>query len=273
MTAASSGGLTQFLHGGRMQLQFSGSDLVRAVHHSRILRTSEFSTLEAYMADRTPYFYKDPAEIAKAFKEGYFLSAMKEVLCRLPNAKTFQESHFGEILVGVYGEEILGLRRIYSKLAFLTAENANAYKMDVLFYRPDTDPAQFVLAEVKSSMKSASDGLPAGHDKTCFASLFASLNKYGTDDLEFDLAAIKERMSELPDNEREAITNALLPHRERLVQYAGFCVIDRSTHNDGEIARLATRKNQKIFDVDLLCVAELPDVVAATFTALAATVT
>jgi hypothetical protein len=65
----------------------------------------------------------------------------------------------------------------------------------------------------------------------------------------------------------------LLPHRERLVQYAGFCVIDRSTHNDGEIARLATRKNQKIFDVDLLCVTELPDVVGATFTALAAAVT
>jgi hypothetical protein len=263
----------QFLHGGRVQLQFTGASPVRAVHHSRILRTSEFSTLEAYMADRTPYFYKDPAEIAKTFKEGYFLSAVNEVLRRLPSVETFQESHFGEILVGIYGEEILGLRRIYSKLAFLTAENANAYKMDVLFYRPGTDPVQFVLAEVKSSMKSAADGLPAGHDKTCFASLFASLNKYGTDDLEFDLATIKERMSELPAGEREAITNALLPHRERLVQYAGFCVIDHSTHNDGEISRLATQRNQKTFDVDLLCVVELPDVVAATFTALAPAVT
>jgi HamA len=194
------------------------------------------------------------------------------VLRRLPTAETFQESHFGEILVGVYGEEILGLRRIYSKLAFLTAENANAYKMDVLFYRPGTDPVQFVLAEVKSSMKSAAEGLPAGHDKSCFASLFASLNKYGTDDLEFDLAAIKERMSELPADEREAVANALPPHRRRFVQYAGFCVIDRSTHHDGEISRLATQRNQKAFDVDLLCVAELPDVVEATFTALAAAV-
>ena len=272
MTTASSGGLAQFLHGGRMRLHFAGSDPVRAVYHSRILRTSEFSTLEAYMADRTPYFYKDPAEIAKTFQEGYFLSALKEVLLRLPSAKTFQESHFGEILVGVYGEEVLGLRRIYSKLAFLTAENANAYKMDILFYRPGTEPVQFVFAEVKSSTKSAADGLPAGHDTAAFASLFASLNKYGVGDMEFDLAAINERMSDLPAGDAEAIAKALLPHRERFVTYAGFCVIDRSTHNDGEIARLATQRNQKAFEVDVLCVVELPEVVAATFTALTAAV-
>ncbi len=93
-----------------------------------------------------------------SFQEGYFLSAVKEALRKLPTAETFQKSHFGEILVGVYGEEILGLCRVYSKLAFLTAENANAYKMDILFYRPGTDPVQFVFAEVKSSLKSAATG-------------------------------------------------------------------------------------------------------------------
>lgn len=261
----STGGIAQFLHGGRVQLQFDGKRLLRTVHRSELLRTTDSSTLEAYMADRVPYFYKSPNAIADAFAEGYFVSAIKEVLRKLPSAESFQESHFGEILAGVYGEEILGLRRIYSKLALLTAENANAYKMDVLFYRPRTDPIQFVFAEVKSSLKTADDGLPARHDKSCFADLFNSLRRYSSGDLAFDLDRIKERLDDLPEPDRDAIRRALLPHRERMVQYAGFCVIDTSTHDENESAVLGTRRSLKVFDVDLICVAELPAIVDATY--------
>jgi uncharacterized protein DUF1837 len=259
------GGISQFVHGGRMQMTFDGRVLTRAVHRTQIVRSSEISTLEDYMADRVPSFYKNPADIAASFAEGYFVSAIKDALRRLPSAENFQASHFGEILAAVYAEEVLGLGRIYSKLTLLTAENANAFKMDVLLYRPNTEPVQFVLAEVKSSMKTANDGLPARHDKTCFASLFDSLNKYKAGDLEFDLATIKERMQELPDGDREAITRSLLPHQPRHVQYAGFCVIDNSTNDDAESAVLGTRTNAKTFEVDLLCVAELPAVVDATY--------
>lgn len=259
------GGFSQFVRGERLQMRFDGKEVVRLVHRAEVARTSDVSTLDAYMADRVPYFYKEPAEIAASFQDGYFLSAIKEVLRRLPSAESFQESHFGEILVGIYGEEIMGLRRVYSKLAFLTAENANAFKMDVLFYRPGTKPVEFVFAEVKSSVKTANDGLPACHDRTCFANLFASFNKYEAGDLEFDLTMIKERMSELPEPDREAILHSLLPHRSRLVQFAGFCVIDTSTHDESESELLATRKNDKSFDVDILCVSELPQVVAGTW--------
>lgn len=261
----SGGGFPQFLRAGRLRMQFDGKDTVRAVHRAEIARSTDVSSLEAYMADRIPYYYKDPADIAATFEEGYFLSAIKEILKKLPSAENFQESHFGEILVGVYGEEILGLKRLYSKLTFLTAENANAFKMDVLFYRPGTDPVEFVFAEVKSSMKTAEDGLPAGHDAACFASLFSSFNRYKEGDLEFDLAMIKERMTDLPEPDREAILRSLLPHRPRLVRFAGFCVIDQSTHDESESALLATRKNDKAFDVDLLCVTQLPETVTATW--------
>lgn len=261
-------GFAQFVHGGRLALQFDGKTPVRAVYRSDIVRTTDAATLEAYMADRVPYFYKPAAEIAAAFEDGFFLSAIKQVLRKLPTAATFQESHFGEIVAGVYGEEILGLRRLYSKLTLLTAENANAFKMDVLFYEPGTDPVEFVFAEVKSSTKTAADGLPACHDKTCFPSLFASLNKYKEGDLEFDLDLIKERMADLPDEDREMIKRSLLPHRARHLRYAGFCVIDSSTHDDSEASLLATRKNAKTFDVDLLCIAELPEVMAKTYEAL-----
>ncbi len=259
----SGGGFPQFVR--RVRMQFDGKQTVRAVHRAEVARSTDTSSLEAYMADRVPYYYKRPVDIAATFQEGYFLSAIKEILRKLPSSQSFQESHFGEILVGIYGEEIWGLTRLYSKLTFLTAENANAFKMDVLFYRPDTDPVEFVFAEVKSSMKTAADGLPAGHDSTCFASLFSSFNRYKAGDLEFDLAMIKERMADLAESDQEAILQSLLPHRQRLVQFAGFCVIDRSTDDENESALLATRKNDKAFDIDLLCVTELPETVAATW--------
>jgi hypothetical protein len=267
LTAA---GLNQFVHGGRLAMTFEGKTLVRAVHRAEIVRAGDTSVLEEYMAERVPYFYKSPHDIAKLFEGPYFLDAIRKVLLKLPSAENFRESHFGEILAGVYGEEVLGLRMLYSKLAVLTAENANAYKMDVLFYRPGQDPAEFVFAEVKSSVKTADHGLPAGHDKSCFASLFDSFNKYTASDVEFDLAAVQERLDTLPLPDREVIRQSLLPHRARSIQFAGFCVIDRSTHNESESAVLATRKNDRTFDVDLLCVAELPDVIGATYDLLEA---
>jgi Cap4 SAVED domain len=251
-------------------MRFEGKTCVRAVHRADVVRQGATSSLEEYMADRTPYYYKDPAQVATLFEGPYFLSAIRKVLLKLPTAPNFKESHFGEIMAAVYGEEILGLRLLYSKLAGLTSENANAYKMDLLFYRPGVDPAEFIFAEVKSSMKTAAEGLPAGHDKTCFPSLFDSLNRYDDGDLEFDLGAVEERLSGLPPDDQGAIRRALLPHRPRDVGFAGFCVIDRSTHDHGESAVLATRKNKNVFDVDLLCVAELPDVVEETFRRLEA---
>jgi hypothetical protein len=235
---------------------------VRAVYDSEIIRHADVSDLERFMADRVPYFYKDPHDIAEAFKQGYFLTAIHQVLLRLPTADDFRKSHFGEILAAVYAEEVLGLRLLYSKLSLLTSENANAYKMDLLFYRPGRLPAEFVFAEVKSSMKC---DLPAEHHKSCFPDLFRSLNAYRSADLEFDLAVIVERLVRINEPDRSAIQDALLPHRRRLLSFAGFCVIDSSTRDVDEAVVLATRRSDREFDVDLLCVAELPDVVDETF--------
>jgi hypothetical protein len=258
-------GLGQFVAGGRLAVSFEDLEPVRAVYATELVRKSEISELESYMADRVPYFYKSPAEIADLFRSGYFLTAIADALRKLPIAENFKESHFGEIFAGVYGEEILGLRLLYSKLRLLTAENANANKMDLLFFRPGRDPAEFVFAEVKSSMKTSEDGLPPGHDKSCFANLFKSLNEYGERDLEFDLALIRERMDDLDPGDAAANRRALLPHTTRDVHYAAFCVIDSGTRDHAEARVLGQRQSEKEFDVDLLCVAELPDVVDSTF--------
>jgi hypothetical protein len=260
---------SQFL-AGRLEMSFDGKACVRVVHRAEVVREGSISSLEDYMADRAPYYYKDPGQVAELFKGPYFLSAIRKVLLKLPKAASFRESHFGEIMAAVYGEEILGLRLLYSKLAGLTSENANAYKMDLLFYRPAADPAEFIFAEVKSSMKTAEEGLPAKHDKSCFPNLFNSFNHYDRGDLEFDLAAIEERLDDIPQPDRDVIRRSLLPHQSPEVRFAGFCVIDGSTHDDDESSLLATRKNERVFDVDLLCVAELPAVVDATFQRLEA---
>ena len=44
------------------------------------------------MADRTPYYYKDPAQVAALFEGPYFLSAIRKVLLKLPTAPNFKES-------------------------------------------------------------------------------------------------------------------------------------------------------------------------------------
>jgi hypothetical protein len=269
MSAVGAAPFNQFV-AGRLEMTFEGKTCVRVVHRAEVTREGSTSSLEEYMADRAPYYYKDPSQVAELFKGPYFLSAIRKVLLKLPKAAGFRESHFGEIMAAVYGEEILGLRLLYSKLAGLTSENANAYKMDLLFYRPGADPAEFIFAEVKSSMKTADEGLPSKHDKSCFPNLFRSFNHYDHGDLEFDLAAIEERLDDIPEPDRAVIRRSLLPHQDVAVRFAGFCVIDRSTHDVDESSLLATRKSKRAFDVDLLCVAELPAVVDATYQRLEA---
>lgn len=246
-------------------MSFDGKGLVRAVYKSEILRAGPGGELEAYMADRLPTFYRDPRKVAAEIEGGHFFTPIKKTLRRIPSAQEFRESHFGEILAAVYGQGVLGLRLLYSKLQLLTSENANAYKMDLLFYRPGADPAQFVLAEVKSSLKSAADGLPASHDKSCFKDVFDSFNKYKQTDLEFDLAAVEEKLGAIPEPDRTNLKSALLPFSAPDIHFAAFCVIDAGTHDEKESALLGTRKNGRHFDVDLVCVAELGAVAAATF--------
>lgn len=255
----------QFLHGGRLNMTFDGKELLRAVYKSEILRSAPGGQLEEYVADRMPTFYRDPRKVAAEIEGGHFFTAIKKTLQRIPDAQTFRDSHFGEILAGIYGQGTLGLRLLYSKLQLLTAENANAYKMDLLFYRPGCDPAEFVLAEVKSSLKSAADGLPASHDTSCFKSVFDSFNKYKQSDLEFDLAAVEEKLDSIPEPDRSRLRNALLPFGAPNIKYAAFCVIDSETHNKNESEVLGTRKNEREFEVDVVCVAELGAVARAAF--------
>lgn len=238
---------------------------VRVVYRSELLESGSEYSLSEYMQDRVPLFYQTPDNIASRLKDGYFLTAFREALAKLPNSKSHQTSHFGEIVAAVFAEEVLNLRRLYSKLTLLTAENSNAYKMDLVLYDPSKDPYELVLAEVKCSpqvksapakkvTKKATTRGAKTKKRSCYVSIFDSLNKYQDDDRRYDLAAAHARLDDLPDEDREPVRRALMPYSTSPVRYAAFAVIDKSTYCSKEASLLQTRKNKKSFEVDIVCV-------------------
>jgi len=235
------------------------------IYISDIAKEVEKAHLADYIADKAPYLYRKLDKIIESIKDGYFLTALKETLAKVPTAETFQSSHFGEIAACLFAEEVIGLKKIYSKLTLNTSENQNALKMDLLFYKPNTNPVEFYFGEVKSSPKDQDDGLPPQHDKSCFASLFNSLRDYSDSDLQFDLTSVKDNLDGLPEDEREMLRKALMPYGNRKVNYIGFVVIDCSTKDDNEIPILGTRKNEKDFNVDLICIEGYKEIAKKTF--------
>jgi len=225
--------------------------ICRIVFESRLVKELDELNLADYVADKAPLFYRDVGKISAELSDGYYISSLKRTLAKIPTVDSFRQSHFAEIASGIFAEEVMGLVRIYSKLSLLTAENANAFKMDLVLCDPSTEPLEFVFAEVKSSPKCDS---PANHHLGCYADLFNSFNKYEDPDREFDLAAARDRIDTLTNPLRDRVHKALLPYAGTKIRYAGFVVVDEATFLDSEVRILATRSNKKAFDVDLVCI-------------------
>lgn len=260
--------MRQFIVRNREKFNCS-SNAVRTVCISEFIRSKENYKLERYIADKAPLFYRETKNIIQDIEDGFYLTSIIDTLSKLPTSDSFKESHFGEITAGIFAEDVLGLKRLYSKLSLLSAENSNAYKMDLVLYNPRVNPVEFIWGEVKCSHKTRLNGAPpAGHDKTCYASIFNSLNKYESPDLNFDLVAVKDNISSLPEDEQNRIREALKPYTERKIRYIGIAVIDSSTRDDDEISVLATRRNNKELDVDLICIEQFPLVAEATYNIL-----
>lgn len=262
-------GFLQFVKVSRARMSFA-KKTVRIVHYSEIIHQENGNKLSSYIADRAPLFYRKVSDITNGLGEGYFVTPLKEVLARIPTSESFRSSHFGEITCSIFTEEVMGLKKLYSKLSLLTAENSNAYKMDLVLYNPKTDPLEFVFGEVKSSPKTAKDCYPAGHDKSCYADVFNSLNEYDENDLQFDLSTAKGQIDEIAEPEKSKLRKWLKPYANPKITYAGFAIIDLSTKNDDEMSVLGTRKNKKNFDIEVVCIEGYPSVAEAVFKKLEA---
>jgi hypothetical protein len=224
--------------------------------------------LARYMADRAPTFYRDPRLIIEKIRQGYPDTAMQAVYRRLPTREGFQKSHFGEILSAVFAEEQLEWRPIYSKLSVTTSENSNANKMDVLMYVPDTNPLKFVFIEVKSSQRICLTKKRAYHNSGCYKDLFDTLEGHSENDKEFDLDAVESNIDKIRESDRDIIRDTLVPYGPKIVTYAGFCVIDASTKDDGELQFLALQPHSKDIDVDVIAIDNLPKLTGDTWARL-----
>jgi hypothetical protein len=267
VSADASSGILHFIRANREVLE-GEQKAVRIVYRSELVRKGLKYELDNYISDRAPLFYRSLNAIMADLKAGYFLTAIKNTLSKMPTVESFQESHFGEIVAGIFAEEVLGLRRLYSKLSFLTSENANAYKMDLVMYDPVAEPIQFIFGEVKCSPKCDSDGLPANHHKSCYANLFESMNKYLDADQSFDLTAASDNLANIPEEDMEKVREGLKPYSDAMVGYAGFIVIDSSTFCSNEAQVLRNRKNNKDFEIDIVCLEAFKKVAGKTYTSL-----
>lgn len=257
-------GLLQYVKASRVEFTCD-KEFVRMVHVSDLIKEVDEKKLSDYIADKAPLLYRKINKLVESLQDGFFLTAVKETLAKLPTADSFQSSHFGEIASCLFAEEVIGLKKIYSKLSLNSAENQNGLKMDILFYKPGTVPMQFYFGEVKSSDKDHVDGLPPKHDASCYPSLFNSLREYTQTDLDFDLTTIKDNLENLPLDDQNQIRKALVPYGARIVNYIGFIVIDITTKDDTEIPVLGTRKSEKEFNVDLICIEGYKEVSRAVY--------
>lgn len=237
----------------RLTLDPSKKEL-RIVSISNILSEKSPHKLADFIADKAPLYYREFDKVVESLQSGFFLSAIRETLKRLPDSDHFKSSHFGEILASVFVEDVLGLKKLYCKLSLNSTENQNAFKMDLLCYIPGSDPVEFVFCEVKSSPKDAADGMPPKHDASCYADIFNSLRTYNEGDKAFDLTTLKDRLDIQDPTEKRRVKESLLPYASRKVGYIGVALIDLDTYLDTEVPVLATRKSDKIFNIELLCV-------------------
>jgi len=235
---------------------------VRCVYKTILIENIENYNLASYVSDRAPYYYRKMSDFIESIEDGLFITSIKETLLRLPTSDKFKESHFGEMLSSIFIEDIMQLKIIYSKLALLTSQNANAFKMDLILYNPKSNPLEIIMGEVKSSPKNVP---PANHNRSIFPDLFTSFNQYQEDDLQFDLAAAKDQLKGKDPEEIKRIRSALLPYSDKIIKYAGFVVIDNSTYEIDEVRLLQTRQNNKDFDVDIICVESYQNVAHSTY--------
>lgn len=256
----SSTGLLHLIHACREPID-GDKEPVRLVHRSEIARTGDSYSLDQYVADRAPLFYRSIESIVADLRAGYFKTAVDSTLARLPTSTSFVESHFGEVVAAIFAEDVLGLRRIYSKLTLLTSENSNPYKMDLLLFDPSTEPVTLIFGEVKSSPKDyAHHGDTPRHDTSCFPDLFSSMRKYSESDVAYDLTAARDNLYQLPAAEQERVRAALLPYSGAPIRYIGFALIDWSTFNSSEAQLLRTRRSSTEFSVDLVCLESYAEV-------------
>ncbi len=131
----------------------SAAEIVRQGWHSFLECTQSNRDLAYYLAGQYPWFYRSPEKVSEdVLGRCNALDLFYDLAIKAPTNPKFQQSHCGEILAALYLEDVLGFRRLYSKLALTTSENTNVHKMDGFFVDTKQSPYLYIAVEAKSSI-------------------------------------------------------------------------------------------------------------------------
>lgn len=216
--------------------------------------------LTHFLAGQIPYYYREPSKIANEFaRRRNALEMVTDLIVKAPTTPKFQQSHCGEILCALYVEQVLGLRRLYSKLTLTSAENTNVHKMDGFFVDLNTSPYTYIAVEAKSSILPTARTAFRGHRHGILKQMIESLDMYDSNDARFDFTAIRDNLEKsiFTQEQQEQICNDLVPPGPQRLLHLGMATINEQTVCTQDDEYILTQPCKRSFDYRALVVADL----------------
>lgn len=216
--------------------------------------------LSHLVGGQLPYFYRSPDKISNEFKSRHnAIEMIIDLAVKMPSSEKFQTSHCGEILCAIYLEDILGLKRLYSKLTLTTSENTNVHKMDGFFVDISTNPFVYYAVEAKCSILPTSKTKFSGHRHGILNQMITSLKGYDDNDERFDFTAIRDNLEvgSFTDNESGQIRKDLIPPGPEQLKNIGMAAINVCTVDEKDDDFILTEPCSREFDYYCLAVTDL----------------
>ena len=242
--------------------------VVRQGWRSLLECTTSDRDLAYYLAGQIPYFYRSPEKIAEEFRErSNALDLVVDLATKAPTSPKFQQSHCGEILAALYLEEVLGFRRLYSKLTLTTSENTNVHKMDGFFVDTRQSPYMYIAVEAKSSIMPTGKSSFSGHRYGVLKQMVESLEKYGSIDRRFDLTVIRDNLERFvfTTEEKSQIRSDLFPPGPRSLINIGMATINESTISEKDDIYILCKPCTTSFNYRAVVVANLSEIVKKSY--------
>jgi len=236
--------------------------VVRRGWHSFLDCTPNDRDLPYYIAGQIPFFYRSPDKIADEFRQrSNALDLVVDLATKAPTNPKFQQSHCGEIIAALYLEDILGFRRLYSKLTLTTSENTNVHKMDGFFVDTGQSPYLYIAVEAKSSILPTERSGFSGHRYGILNQMIKSLGKYSVIDKRFDLTVIRDNLEKFAFSieEQSQIRKDLLPPGPSNLINIGMATINKSTVSEKDNIYILCEPCTTLFNYRAIVVADLSE--------------
>lgn len=216
------------------------------------------------LAGQIPYFYRSPDKIAEDFiSRANALEIFVDLATKAPTSPKFQQSHCGEIIAALYLENVLGFRRLYSKLTLTTSENTNVHKMDGFFVDTRQSPYTYIAVEAKSSIRPTEKSGFSGHRYGILKQIIESLQNYDSGDKRFDLTVIRDNLEKFAYSaeEQTQIKKDLMPPGPEKLVHIGMATINESTVSEKDDIFILCEPCIKAFTYRSVVVADLSELV------------